>query len=171
MSHLTFLQMLKSEVARMQTAHPEREGELARAHALILHGQVLPSTTNPDEGTVLSSDGSTTYTVNGVCTCPAGAHGKDCKHLHAWKLYQYITRKLAAQAPPEAVEHPTPAPLPEAPASLNMRVMLYGHEVQITLRDVSEDKLIDRLATLVRTPGLRPVAKAQPRPWRKGGAR
>ena len=43
MGALTFLDVLRSEVARMQSLHPEREGELARAHALILHGQVLPS--------------------------------------------------------------------------------------------------------------------------------
>ena len=43
MSTPTFIDILRSEVAKFQTLHPEREGELARAHALILHGQVLPS--------------------------------------------------------------------------------------------------------------------------------
>ena len=32
----TFIQVLKAEVARMQALHPERDGEIARAHALIL---------------------------------------------------------------------------------------------------------------------------------------
>ena len=50
----TFLQVLKTEVARMQVLHPERLGELARAHALILHGQVLPSADDPQTGMVLS---------------------------------------------------------------------------------------------------------------------
>jgi hypothetical protein len=86
----TFLQVLTAEIARMQAAHPEREGELAHAHALILHGQVLPSADDPHTGQVLSSDGEKRYTVNGTCDCQAGQHGKPCKHLHAWKLYQYF---------------------------------------------------------------------------------
>jgi hypothetical protein len=99
---LTFLQMLSYEVGRMQAAHPEREAELARAHALILHGMVVPSPDDPATGQVLSSDQQTTYHVNGSCTCPAGQHGKDCKHQHAWKLYQYIQGKFASQTPQDA---------------------------------------------------------------------
>jgi hypothetical protein len=72
MSHRTFLDVLRSEVAQMQAAHPERAGELARAHALILHGMVLPSADDPTTGTVLSSDGQARYTVNGQCSCQAG---------------------------------------------------------------------------------------------------
>jgi hypothetical protein len=98
----TFLQVLTAEVARMQAAHPEREGELARAHALILHGMVLPSADDPATGSVLSSDNARRYSVNGSCTCQAGQHGKGCKHLQAWKLYQYIARKVEAQEPQEA---------------------------------------------------------------------
>jgi len=76
MSPSTFLQVLKTEVGRMQLAHPEREGELARAHALILHGMVLPSADDPHTGQVLSSDGQKQYTCNGTCDCQAGQHGK-----------------------------------------------------------------------------------------------
>jgi hypothetical protein len=106
MAPSTFLQTLKTEVARMQAAHPEREGELARAHALILHGMVLPSVGDPATGTVLSSDAQTTYSVNGTCSCQAGQHGKPCKHLQAWKLYQYIAGKLAAQEPQDIPSGP-----------------------------------------------------------------
>ena len=80
---LTFLEVLRSEVARMQSLHPERLGELARAHALILHGQVLPRADDPQTGQVPSSDGEKRYTVNGVCDCQAGQHGKGCKHMQA----------------------------------------------------------------------------------------
>jgi hypothetical protein len=41
MSTSSFLQTLKAEVARMQSLAPEREGEFARAHALILGLQAL----------------------------------------------------------------------------------------------------------------------------------
>ena len=94
----TFLDTLRVEVARMQAMHPEREGELARAHALIAMGMVEPSPTDASTAKVLSSDGTTRYEVNGACTCPSGLHGKDCKHMHAWKLYQFIQRKVEAEA-------------------------------------------------------------------------
>ena len=100
----TFLDTLRVEVARMQAMHPEREGELARAHALIAMGMVEPSPTDASTAKVLSSDGTTRYEVNGACTCPSGLHGKDCKHMHAWKLYQFIQRKVEAQSPPEVFD-------------------------------------------------------------------
>jgi hypothetical protein len=123
----TFLDILRSEVARMQSLHPERKGELARAHALILHGMVLPSDDDPATGSVLSSDGKTRYTCNGTCDCQAGQHGKPCKHLQSWRLYQYIARKVEPRPPAPA------APLPEAPASANCHIQIEGRQVQITL--------------------------------------
>lgn len=39
--------------------------------------------------------------------------------------------------------------LPEAPASVNVRVQIQGREVQITLRDVDEERLLDRLAKVL----------------------
>ena len=134
MAALTFLQMLQSEVARMQTAHPERLGELARAHALIRHGQVLPSAEDPQTGQVLSSDGQKTYTVNGVCDCQAGQHGKPCKHLQSWRLYQYIARKVEALPAPGALTSGESTPLPEAPVSITLKASVHGFETLVTLR-------------------------------------
>src|SRR5262245_58798281 len=91
MAPTTFLQTLQREVARMHAAHPERVGDIARAHALIMLGMVQP-TDDPTTAHVLSSDGATHYTVNGSCNCQAGQHGKTCKHLHSWRLYQYVHR-------------------------------------------------------------------------------
>lgn len=96
MSTHTFLDTLRITVAKLQAAHPEREGELARAHALILHGMVVPSPEDLETGQVLSSDGQKVYHVNGSCSCTAGEHGRDCKHQHAWKLYKYIQGKVEA---------------------------------------------------------------------------
>ena len=153
---LTFVQTLKSEVARMQAAHPERLGELARAHALILHGMVLPSADDPQTGQVLSSDAQTTYSVNGTCDCQAGQHGKGCKHLQAWRLYQYVARKVET-APAVA--------LPEAPASVNVRLMMDGREVQLTLRDTDETRLLARLqAVLAQYPLPQPTPQVQAQP-------
>src|SRR5687767_3293396 len=87
MTPSTFAKVLKSEVARVQTLHPELEGKLARAHALILQGMCTPSTEDPAIGRVLSSDGQTWYTVNGTCSCQAGQYGHDCKHFRgSWPL-------------------------------------------------------------------------------------
>ena len=172
----TFLQVLTAEVARMQTAHPEREGELARAHALILHGQVLPSADDPHTGQVLSSDAQTTYTVNGTCSCQAGQHGKGCKHMQAWRLYQYIAGKLARRT--EALLHvqadlsapaPPAVPLPEAPASVNVHLTIAGRQVQLTLRDTDEGRLLTRLqAVLAQYPVSQPPAPAQPQGHSQG---
>ena len=147
MTTSTFLDTLRYEVGRMQAAHPEREAELARAHALILHGMVVPSPDDPETGQVLSSDGHKVYHVNGTCDCEAGQHGRACKHVHSWRLYQYVERKRAAQAPQEATQTAqttcdmsgtshAPTGLPEAPVSITLKGTLHGQDVMVTLRGV-----------------------------------
>jgi len=150
-------------VARMQALHPEREGELARAQALILHGQVVPSPTDPATGQVLSSDAQTTYHVNGTCDCQAGQHGKGCKHQQAWKLYQYVASKVEAPAPPLSA----PATLPEAPASVNVHLTISGRQVQLTIRGHDEGEVLTRLeAVLERYPQPQSTTKAtQSQDW------
>lgn len=157
MNTLTFAEMLRSEVARMQAAHPERLGQVARAHALIAQAMVEPSPDDPDTAYVLASDLETRYTVNGSCDCQAGAHGKPCKHVDAWRLYQHIAKKVAAQSPPVETETVL-QPLPEAPSSANVRLQIQGYEVQVTLRDHSEEALLVRLEQL-----LTRYPKPQPR--------
>ena len=44
---------------------------------------------------------------------------------------------------------PAPVPLPEAPASVNVRVQIGGREVQWTLRDTDEARLAVRLEALL----------------------
>jgi hypothetical protein len=158
----TFLQVLAAEVARMQTLHPDREGELARASALILHGMVVPSPEDPATGQVLSSDAQTVYHVNGTCDCRAGACGTMCKHRQAWQLYQFIAGKVEAQPTvvqpsPETVET---QPLYEAPASVHCHIMIDGRQVQLTLRDRDEGRLLARLqAVLKQYPAPQPMVE------------
>ena len=146
----------------MQAAHPEREGEIARAHALIMQGFVA----DQGDGTakVLASDGQRHYTVNGTCDCQGAHNGKACKHRAAWLLYQHVQKKLAGQ------EQLPAAPLPEAPASVNLKVVIGGHEVQVTLRDHDETRLLTRLQTLLKRADIRPMPKPQPWSggWKKG---
>jgi hypothetical protein len=71
----------------------------------------------------------------------------------ARRLYERVSERLAEEnecydltpdpAPPVAT------PLPEAPASVNVRVVVAGYEVQWTLRDVDETRLAGRLAALL----------------------
>lgn len=57
-----------------------------------------------------------------------------------------------AQSTPVETEA-VPAPLPEAPASVNVRVRISGRECQLTLRDTDETRLLARLeAVLTRFP-------------------
>jgi hypothetical protein len=174
MSGLTFFQMLKFEIGRLQAAHPEREAELARACALIANGMVLPSHNDPEIGVVLSSDMEKVYRVNGVCDCTAGAHGRDCKHLHAWKLHKYVTKKMVAQEPQEDHQKPQadsqvsrnsegPSALPEAPVSANCHITVAGRQVQLTLRGTSEEDVLARLEKVLQRYPVEPKPQTQDR--------
>jgi len=56
-----------------------------------------------------------------------------------------------------------PTPLPEAPASLNVKVLVQGHEVQVTLRGTDETALLGRLQALLTRQDIRPIPKPAPR--------
>src|SRR5262249_41779643 len=63
------------------------------------------------------------------------------------------SQRTAEQSPigQPASEAPAPVPaLPEAPASVNCHILLEGRQVQVTLRDSDEQRLLARLATLLR---------------------
>ena len=59
-----------------------------------------------------------------------------------------------SQSPSEQSQvqpHGEPAPaLPEAPASANVHVTLAGRQVQVTLRDTDEERLLARLEALLQ---------------------
>ena len=72
---------------------------------------------------------------------------------------QPATEQLQVQ--PEPVDAPVEAPvesqavvssvaLPEAPASVNCHIVLEGRQIQVTLRDTDETRLLARLATLLQ---------------------
>jgi hypothetical protein len=90
---LTFVDVLRIEVATLQARHPEHLGAYARAHAAIIEGHVVPLADG--EGKVLSDDKHTWYRTNGTCTCDAGHFHKPCKHLAAWRLYTHVAAKYA----------------------------------------------------------------------------
>jgi hypothetical protein len=152
-------------------------GHLERATALVLGGHVWLGE-DGRHAQVRSSDGQTWYRVNGNCTCmdaPKAPQGL-CKHKLAVQLYRRASELLHAQQGdagtrrhgdtgtgalfPASPRHPfaASAPLPEAPASVNVRVLIDGRECQVTLRDLDEERLFTRVqAVLARFPEATPA--------------
>lgn len=99
---------------------------------------------------------------------PCHATQEDCIHEPAWSSES----SQEAQAAPAEATPSTPAAtgcgssagLPEAPASVNVRLTVHGREVQFTLRDTDELHLLERLeALLARFPvEAKPVTPTTP---------
>jgi hypothetical protein len=90
--------------------------------------------------------------VNGTCDCPdfARAPSSWCKHRIAAgiqrRAMQAVSTSTALPPPPAAAQA---HPLPEAPASANCHVTIAGRQVQVTLRDTDEARLLTRLTALL----------------------
>jgi hypothetical protein len=78
----------------------------------------------------------------------------DCNRIAAGlakRVAQRIKAQWDSQAATASQPAPTPVtPLPEAPASVNVYVTLAGRQVQVTLRDSDEGRLLARLETLLQ---------------------
>src|SRR5262245_41204995 len=126
-----------------------------------------------------STDPLKTYILTGTnCECQDFQYGKApegwCAHRISAGIHKRVGQLLAAQPEPEVITIPEevelvypdndwpeeegtflapqtlPAPpLPEAPASVNVRVQVAGREVQWTLRDTDEARLAVRLEALL----------------------
>jgi hypothetical protein len=151
-------------VAKGKAKHPELAGRLEKAATLVLNGDVT-LLDNGEAEIFSSSECQVTYHTNGSCTCAdvARAPGHYCKHrlalLMATRLQELVS------VPPDDGQGETPpvAGLPEAPASVNVRLVIEGREVQWTLRDTDEDRLAGRLAALLaRFPVERPAPPQAP---------
>jgi len=57
---------------------------------------------------------------------------------------------LSVELPTQSEPVVSSVALPEAPASVNCHIMLEGRQVQVTLRDTDETRLLARLATLLQ---------------------
>jgi len=99
-----------------------------------------------------------------MCDCP-DHHFRQvmCAHIIAAQLWVRATQTSQAARPealteerPDLVEISTKlsqaqaaAPLPEAPASVNVRLLIDGRDCQLTLRDTDESRLLARLQTVL----------------------
>jgi hypothetical protein len=135
-----------------------------------------------------SSDPMQTYHLVGdTCECQDWMHGKApggwCRHRIAAGIDKRV-RALLPETPQTLTSEASPhtetpgkassmsgSPLPEAPASINLKVLIYGHECQITLRDADESRLLARLEAVLRDQRIRPLPRPAPRqgqgqPWK-----
>jgi hypothetical protein len=142
-------------------------GRLESAVKLVLAHDV----TFLADGTVevgSSTDPLKTYTLAGqACDCQDFAYGQApegwCQHRIAAGIAKRVQEQLGAQAaqtaqaptsPPQTPVETSHAPdalqgLGEAPASANVRVTIAGREVQVTLRDTDEARLLERLQVVL----------------------
>ncbi len=159
----TFLEAVRAETSALQTAHPILRCGLDKAFALVASGAVFPEDDGTSAMVQSQSDPTQYHPVNGACDCKAAQyHEAPCAHRLAFRLYQKVCDRLAAEEERYTVDLETPAPpeapaapLPEAPASVNVRLVVVGRDVQWTLRDTDEERLAVRLdALLARYPRL-----------------
>jgi hypothetical protein len=151
---------------------PECHGRVESAVKIVLAGDV-ELLADGTARVASQSHGTTTYhIVNGHCDCKDFAkapHGF-CKHRLSAAIARRaleLTKVQLAAATPASQPPPAqpPAPLPEAPASVNVHLQLAGRQVQLTLRDSDEGRLLARLeAVLQRFPLVVPPTSTQAQP-------
>ena len=150
--------------ARAKATLPECNGRVEKAVAIVLQGDVELL---PDGHARVASQcqGTTQYRiVNGTCDCPdfVRAPASWCKHRIAAGIQRRAMQ--AVQGAPTSSTAPTPSsaaatsPLPEAPASANCHVTIAGRQVQVTLRDTDETRLLARLTSLLAQYPVEPQA-------------
>jgi hypothetical protein len=141
---------------------PECSGRVDSAVKIVLVGDV-ELLADGTARVASQSNGTMAYhVVNGHCDCRdyEKAPHNFCKHrlsaAIARRAQELIKAKVAApNGPAEVPSQPAqpeslPAPLPEAPASANCHITIEGRQVQVTLRDTDETRLLRRLAALLR---------------------
>jgi hypothetical protein len=150
---------------KAKAALPAATGRIDAAVKIVLQGDV--ELLDDGRAKVASqSNGTTVYhVVNGECSCkdfPKAPQGM-CKHRLAYGIHKraktLATAQLQALDAAPAPGASPPVALPEAPASVNVYVTLAGRQVQVTLRDADEQRLLARLeALLQRFPNVPPAA-------------
>ena len=170
---MAYRALIAEIAAKAKDKLPECNGRVEKAIKLVLAGDVAVL----DDGrAVVASftDPTKTYAVeHSVCTCqdfPRAPHGF-CAHRLAVAMARRA-RELApsqtAASSPAAVEATpaTPAaPLPEAPASVNVHLTMAGRQVQLTLRDTDETRLLGRLEEVLQR---FPLSQAPAQPASQG---
>jgi hypothetical protein len=147
-----------AEIAEKARAKlPECSGRVDSAVKIVLAGDVelLPDGTTQ---VASQSNGTAIYHVRpGHCDCKDFSKAPDglCKHRLAAAItrraQELVKAKLTdTNAQVTAQSQPAPTvPLPEAPASVNVHLTVGGRQVQLTLRDSDESRLLVRLGAIL----------------------
>jgi hypothetical protein len=161
-AQVTFRTAVLQVADKAKAVLPANASRIDKAIALTLNGHV--EIVNGHARVASQVDGKTTYhQVNGTCTCQdftqAKAPNGFCKHRLAHGLYRRATEMVQAQEQePVVAAQPTvtaetvqvPVQHTEAPASVNFHTTIAGRQIQITLRDTDETRLLARLETLLQ---------------------
>jgi hypothetical protein len=146
---------------RAKETLPECHGRVDAAVKIVLSGDV--ELLGGGKARIASqSNGTTTYTVcNGSCECQDFPHAPSgwCKHRIAAGIQTRAAGLAKTMEPSASAQTAAPTALPEAPASVNCHVTIGGRDVQVTLRDTDESRLLQRLEAVL---ALYPLAQAAP---------
>ncbi len=175
MTPRTFAEALEHVAALAQTKLPETlQGRLADALTLVQAGHVWLDEDGHTASVHSRSQGNVWHTVNGTCSC-ADAHYQApdglCAHRLAvglWRRASELCLHPAPSTPIDVTPQTLPTvPLPEAPASANCYITLEGRQVQVTLRDADETRLLMRLAAVLKQYPTTQPDTAQSEGWCK----
>src|SRR6266581_2378112 len=157
-TRITFREAVLQVAEKAKVVLPDNASRIDKAVSLVLNG--LVEIVDGKCRVASQTNGKTIYhQVNGTCTCLDFTQGKApngfCKHRLAHGLYRRAMELVQGQEPVIAAQ-PTvtaetvqvPVQHTEAPASVNFHTTLAGRQVQITLRDTDETRLLARLETL-----------------------
>ena len=142
-----FREMLATLAAKTLTKIPALNGRVEKAVKLALAGDVELH----DDGTAIvysSSDPTRLYEIRqGTCTCRDYEQAPE--HLCQHRLSAGLVRRTHELLPPAPEPVLSTTPLPEAPCSVNVRLVIDGRDCQITLRDSDEGRLLQRLQAVL----------------------
>ena len=140
---MTYREAVLQLADRACQALPNHVSRIDKAVMMCLNGHV--EVVEGQYRIASQQDGKTVYHLaNGSCTCVDFTSGKAqgwCKHRVAGNIHRKALEMIKEQEP--VVTHN------EAPCSVNVRLPLSGREIQLTLRDTSESRLLARLADVL----------------------
>jgi hypothetical protein len=154
-------------------------GRIERAVKLVLAGDVEAPATDGSITVHSSTDATRRYVLQGhACTCADFERGQAPEGWCAHRIAAGIAKRVGELLPPAVESTPhvhlvSTASLPEAPASVNVRLTIGGREVQLTLRDSDEVQLLARLEEVLQrfpqpqAPTQAPRAPQAPTPEEK----
>jgi hypothetical protein len=159
-STLTPRQSFREAVADVAARAKERlpqavNGRVESAVKLVLAHDVTPEA----DGSITvgsSTDPLKFYRLQGTaCECQDFTRGQApegrCQHRIAAGIHKRVQEMLgqAGETAPVTTTDAPRSPLPEAPASANCHLMLEGRQIQLTLRDTDEARLLERLQAVL----------------------